>query len=173
MQNVNSYNAQYPIEYYEIGGVYSFYTSDPNLKTVIKDALHPDKDLADSLLEKYKPTLDSLYDEPGIGVDDSPKKLFRFLGVVVDKVDSGNCKYITVLLKEKVNDTDEYYFKKYRTNGKPVFMDGKESAIAYACIGTITKKGTEPTEKKDRKGKGTYPTEKIDGNGKGTEPTRI
>nr|MBQ4458591.1 hypothetical protein [Clostridia bacterium] len=149
-QNVNSYNATYPLDYYEIGSVYSFYTWYPDL------IVPSDPSYGSQFVEQYGPILDSLVDEPGIGKDERISSYTRFLGVVVEKSPEKNT--ITVLLKNSNND---YSSKKFVAAWNPVYTDSKEGKTASARIGTetTTPVRSNPTGPVEKSGK-TGPTEK-------------
>lgn len=125
MQNIESYNSAYPLAYYEVGTVYSFYGHASAKGTPAT---------VDSI-QKYESVLNTLVGEeqknaikPVKGTSASSTGrggMNRFYAVVIEKVKSGNSAYIVVMLCNKYNGKSEYYTRKYSVN-HGCATDGKD-----------------------------------------------
>lgn len=125
MQNIESYNSSYPLAYYEVGMVYSFYGQASAKGTPAT---------ADSI-QKYASVLNTLVVEEqesaikpikGISATSAGRGgMNRFYAVVIDKVKSGSSACIVVMLCNKYNGKSEYYTRKYSVN-HGCATDGKD-----------------------------------------------
>lgn len=121
MNKIQPYNSKYPLNYYEIGKVYSFYA-----RYGIKGKPASQK-LVDSF-EKYlkvvlgkeseqKENVNALQTTVGkkyanaVGSD-----LGRFYAVVVDKVEEASGDYIVIMFLNKYDGQNNYCLKKYAVN---------------------------------------------------------
>ena len=137
MINIASYNASYPLAYYEIGTVYSFYG---NVFVATKKPATEDE------IQKYSHKLNKLIEQeqnsaikPVSNIVTGCVKMNRFYAVVVDKVKSDSC--IVVMFCSRCNDRWEYYTKKYVV-GIGCTTDGRElmPVSTHLKIGTGTDK---------------------------------
>ena len=116
MKNIESYNSSYPLAYYEIGTVYSFYG-----QLSAKGTPAPS-----NAIQKYASILNALVVEEhqsaikpvksSVSTDTRCGKLNRFYAIVIEKLKSGNNAYIVVMLCNKHNGKFEYYTRKYSVN---------------------------------------------------------
>ena len=110
MQTINKYNSSYPLAYYTVGNIYSFYGKK------IKKGILATK----TQIEKYANILDGLEDKSkGTAIkpvekdNSQPNILNRFYAVVVDKVENEQNSYIVVMFRNTFQNRVEYYTKKY------------------------------------------------------------
>lgn len=138
MKNIESYNSSYPLAYYEIGAVYSFYGQVSAKGTPATT----------EAIQKYAPILDELVVEehenvikPVKGVAPTASGrggINRFYAVVIDKIKSGPNACIVVMLCNKYNGKAEYYTRKYSvSNG--CSTDGKDLMPASTHLGFESK----------------------------------
>lgn len=125
MENIESYNSSYPLVYYEVGTVYSFYgqasakgTPAPS-DTVQKYASLLNALVAEEQESAIKPVKGSAATATGRG------GLNRFYAVVIEKIKSGSGSCIVVMLCNKHNGKSEYYTRKYSVN-HGCATDGKD-----------------------------------------------
>lgn len=150
MKNIESYNSSYPLAYYEVGTVYSFYGQTSAKGT-------PATSVA---ILKYASVLNELVDEEQESAIKPVKSstttsaghsgMNRFYAVVIEKLKSGNNAYIVVMFCNKSGGRSEYYTKKYsvnygcRTDGKDLMPTSAhldfESEIS-SKVGGITLAG--------------------------------
>ena len=138
MKNIESYNSSYPLAYYEVGMVYSFYGQASAKGTPAS---------SDSI-QKYAPTLDALVIEElesaikpvkGTAATSAGRGgMNRFYAVVIDKVRAGNSAYIVVMLCNKYNGKSEYYTRKYSVN-YGCATDGKDLVPVSTHLGFESK----------------------------------
>ena len=133
MKNIESYNSSYPLAYYEVGTVYSFYgqasakgTPAPaeaiqKYASVLNELVVEEQDSA------IKPVKGSAATATGRG------GMNRFYAVVIEKVKSGSNAYIVVMLCNKYNGRSEYYTRKYSVN-YGCATDGKDLMPASAHL---------------------------------------
>ena len=123
MRKYDSYAASYPLAYYELGTIYSFYgqtsltgtpaTAGQILKySSILQELEADDS---SFMGSYSTKSSTGQTNGAIG---------RYYAVVVDKVNAGKDSYIVVMLCNKNNGRTEYYTRKYAVNSS-CFTDSK------------------------------------------------
>ena len=110
MQTINKYNSSYPLVYYIVGNIYSFY-GKKNKKCILATKKQ---------IEKYANILDGLEDKskstaikPVEKDNNQPNILNRFYAVVVDKVENEQDSYIVVMFRNTFQNRVEYYTKKY------------------------------------------------------------
>ncbi len=110
MQTINKYNSSYPLVYYIVGNIYSFY-GKKNKKGILATKTQ---------IEKYANILDGLEDKskstaikPVEKDNNQPNILNRFYAVVVDKVENEQDSYIVVMFRNTFQNRVEYYTKKY------------------------------------------------------------
>lgn len=115
MRNYESYAALYPLSYYELGTIYSFYGNKTSTGTLAT----PEQ------IKKYAPILQELeVDQVGLKENASSYSncykdiLDRYYAVVVDKVSAGNNSYIVVMLCNKCNGKVDYYTRKYAVDSR-------------------------------------------------------
>lgn len=164
MRDIESYNSSYPLAYYEVGAIYSFYGQMSAKGTpATSDAIRKYASALDALFVEeresaIKPVRESAATVAGSG------GLNRFYAVVIEKIKSGNNAYIVVMLCNKHNGKYEYYTRKYSvshgcaTDGKDLMptsshLDfetetfGKVGGITLAGkkkkVGGITRAGRE------------------------------
>lgn len=136
MKRIESYNSSYPLAYYEIGKVYSFYGQTTATGTPASE----------EQVRKYAPILDDLiYSmenrkesaikpvKGGSSSSLSPIGMNRFYAVVTNKVRSGKDAHIVVMLCNKSNGETAYYTKQYAVN-YGCSTDGKELMPASAHL---------------------------------------
>lgn len=125
MENIESYNSSYPLAYYEVGTVYSFYGQASAKGTPApSDAVQKYASLLNALVvgeqeSAIKPVKGSAATATGRG------GLNRFYAVVIEKIKSGSSAYIVVMLCNKYNGKSEYYTRKYSVN-HGCATDGKD-----------------------------------------------
>ena len=152
MKNIESYNSSYPLAYYEVGTVYSFYGQASAKGTPApSDAIQKYASILNALVAEeqesaIKPVKGSATTAIGRG------GLNRFYAVVIEKIKSGSSAYIVVMLCNKHNGKSEYYTRKYSVNhgcatdGKDLMptsahldfeskISGKVVGITLACKG--------------------------------------
>ena len=116
MENIESYNSSYPLAYYEVGTVYSFYGPASAKGTPApSDAVQKYASLLNALVvgeqeSAIKPVKGSAATATGRG------GLNRFYAVVIEKIKSGSSAKIVVMLCNKYNGKSEYYTRKYSVN---------------------------------------------------------
>lgn len=116
MKNIESYNSSYPLAYYEIGTVYSFYGQASAKGTpAAEDQISKYASILNDLVVEeqasaIKPVKNAASKSIGAG------RMNRFYAVVTDKVKSGNNAHIVVMLCNKYNGRSEYYTRKYSVN---------------------------------------------------------
>ena len=125
MKHIESYNSSYPLAYYEIGTVYSFYMH----------AGAKGKPAHAEIIKKYAAVLNELVAEEQknvikpvkstSGTASSHGGMNRFYAVVVDKVKSTSISYIVVMFCNQYNGRYEYYTSKYAVNHSCT-TDGKD-----------------------------------------------
>lgn len=133
MKNIESYNSSYPLAYYEVGTVYSFYGQVSAKGTPATT----------DLIQKYASVLNALVvdkQENSIkpvkstsATSTSRSGMNRFYAVVIDKVKCGSSAYIVVMLCNKYNGRSEYYTRKYSVN-YGCATDGKDLMTASAYL---------------------------------------
>lgn len=138
MKNIESYNSSYPLAYYEVGTVYSFYGQTSAKGTPATS----------DVIQKYASALSTLVIEeeksaikPVKGSSVTATRcggLNRFYAVVIDKVKSGSSAYIVVMLCNKYNGRSEYYTRSYSVNNGCT-TDGKDLMPASAHLGFESK----------------------------------
>lgn len=123
MRNYDSYNAAYPLAYYELGTIYSFYGKTTSSSTSAT---------ADQI-RKYSAVLQELEADTSSAVISSGSKaskeqtqgvLQRYYAVVVDKVDLGGNSYIVAMLCCKSDGRTQYITRNYAVN-TTCFTDSK------------------------------------------------
>ena len=125
MENIESYNSSYPLAYYEVGTVYSFYGQAFAKGTPApSDAVQKYASLLNALVAEeqesaIKPVKGYAATATGRG------GLNRFYAVVIEKIKSGSGAYIVVMLCNKHNGKSEYYTRKYSVN-HGCATDGKD-----------------------------------------------
>ena len=116
MKNIESYNSSYPLAYYEVGSVYSFYGKTSSKGTpATTEAIKKYASVLNALLVKepesaIKPVRDSAEIATGRG------GMNRFYAVVIEKVKNGSDTHIVVMLCNKYNGHSEYYTRNYSVN---------------------------------------------------------
>ena len=138
MKNIESYNSSYPLAYYEVGTVYSFYGQVSAKGTPATS----------EAIQKYASVLNELVAEEqesaikpvkGSATTSSGRSgMNRFYAVVTEKVKSGSSAYIVVMLCNKYNGRSEYYTRKYSVN-HGCATDGKDLMPASAHLGFESK----------------------------------
>lgn len=120
---IEQYKASYPLAFYEIGTVYSFY-GHPEIGSRLA---------SDEQIKRFAATLKAVGQEKsaqtakhvsGGNTSFANKRLNRYYAVVVNKVNTSS-PMIEVMFCVKVDGHDEYALKFYIVN-KGCFMDGKE-----------------------------------------------
>lgn len=133
MKNIESYNSSYPLAYYEVGTVYSFYgqasaKGTPATSDAIQKYAYVLNELVaieqESAIKPVKGSATTATRRSG---------LKRFYAVVIEKVKSGSSAYIVVMLCNKYNGRSEYYTRKYSVN-HGCATDGKDLMPASAHI---------------------------------------
>ena len=143
MNHIESYNASYPLSYYKVGTVYSFYgTSNVNNTTPASS----------DQISRYSGKLIALEQEEAGnairpvtgGGSSTPRRggMSRYYAVVVDKVSSPKSSGITVMFINRDAGETEYLLKKYAVS-HPVHLDGKD----LMPVSTHTSYGTEKSDK--------------------------
>lgn len=137
---MDSYNAKYPIQYYEIGTPYQFYVSASKIQAGFG------KLASNSDISEYAKYFDSLSgDEAENNVSEffSPSKssvvlknLIRLVGVVVGKKRSGNIPMIEVMFKIAVDNQIEYRILSYVVESSAL-TDDKEFMQAKTMAGNV------------------------------------
>ena len=140
MTRIDSYNSSYPLAYYEIGTVYSFYGQASAKGTPAPaDAIQKYAHVLNALVTEeqgsaIKPVKESGSSAVGFsGVN-------RFYAVVIDKARFGKQAYIVVMLCNKYNGRSEYYTRKYSVNFGCA-TDGKDLMPASSYLGFESKIG--------------------------------
>lgn len=122
---MDSYNSQYPLEYYEVGTPYMFY-----LSTGTKHGTAASMDL----IKKYSPVLNKTASQKGAGYCFAD----RVIGVVVNKEiinERTGAGAITVLFQGTADNKTVYMTTKYITNlTGGVFCDDKELFPAAGIV---------------------------------------
>ena len=145
MRNIDSYDSRYPLEYYEIGTIYSFYCSSIAGKFKKADSEY---------ISKYSSKLLELQKEENTNVIQSVKaqssKLFskslqRFYGIVIAKPRNVMLKVMFIGIHDGINN---FFTKDYIINSWGCFSDEKElmpisSSVKYkdTVYGDTTKVG--------------------------------
>lgn len=125
MKNIESYNSSYPLAYYEVGTLYSFYGQASAKGTpATSDAIQKYASVLNALVieeqeSAIKPVKGSAVTATGRG------GLNRFYAVVIEKIKSGSNAYIVVMLCNKHNGRSEYYTRMYSVN-HGCATDGKD-----------------------------------------------
>lgn len=115
MKNYESYVASYPLAYYDLGTIYSFYGhKDANIRNITTLQATPDQ------IKKYAPILQEMevdqinLKEKMSGFSGCYKDILdRYYAVIVDKVSAGPNSYITAMFCNKADGKLEYYTRKY------------------------------------------------------------
>lgn len=138
MKTIDSYNSSYPLAFYEIGTVYSFY-GQVNAKGTPAPA---------DAIQKYASVLNDLVvEEQGNAIKPVKESgssatayngVNRFYAVVIDKAKKGKYAYIVVMLCNKYNGRSEYYTRTYSVNFGCV-TDGKDLMPASSHLGFESK----------------------------------
>ena len=162
---MDSYNSQYPLEYYEIGTPYMFYMgSSPKHGSASK--------MED--IQKYGSALKQTAKLPSEGYCFAK----RYVGVVIDKEPGA----IHVMFQGNVDGNTVYLTTKYVVNHSGVFCDDKEQFAAGGVVdltGEIkldfsgqkfSKGGGIVPDAKPTKGGGVIPDAKIINGGGGVVP---
>jgi len=137
-----SYNAGFPLSYYEIGEIYSFYGSTSSNTTPASE--EQIKRFAEILNEVHEDDNDAIKPVEGF-LRRNNRTLQRYYAVVVGKEDN----YIIVMFENNNGGRKNYLLKKYITSKRCV-LDGKdwiptETSTSYentdvgAKVGGITK----------------------------------
>lgn len=145
MKKYDSYAASYPLAYYELGTIYSFYGQASSTGTPAD---------ADQI-RKYSSILQELEADDSTFVGNHGAKpstsqtnsaIGRFYAVVVDKVIAGNNSHIVVMLCNKNNGRTEYYTRKYAVNSS-CFTDSKNlmQPSTHLSFSTDKKNFQQPT----------------------------
>ena len=139
MSHIESYNASYPLSYYKIGTVYSFYSTSNPSNTTPATA---------EQISRYAGKLTALEQEdagnaiqPVAGGSPSAPSwngMSRYYAVVVEK----NAGIIVMFINRDSGKT-EYLLRKYAVS-HPVSLDGKD----LMPVSTYTRYGTENTDGK-------------------------
>ena len=126
MRDIQKYNSSYPLAYYEIGTVYSFYGGDSITGTPASS----------EIIQRYATVLNDLVSQEQENAIKPVKNLeatntgrsglHRFYAVIVDKVKSGKDVKIVVMFRNKNGDKIEYYTKQYAVNHSGCETDGKD-----------------------------------------------
>lgn len=123
MKKYESYAASYPLAYYELGTIYSFYGQASSTGTPATA----------EQIRKYSPVLQELEADESTAngaygaaatASRSNCAIGRYYAVVVDKVNAGSNSYIVVMLCNKNNGRTDYYTRKYAVNSS-CFTDSK------------------------------------------------
>ena len=117
--SLDSYNASYPLDYYEIGTCYAFYTSnDISYYEATQD-----------VISQYAKKLDACKKENGSLISAekvSVKKPYtRAIGIVVGKGSLDHRKYPNQIAVLFHDDTYEYIVKYYAVEGEEVITDNE------------------------------------------------
>lgn len=126
MRDIQKYNSSYPLAYYEIGTVYSFYgdgsiTGTPASSEIIQRYATVLNDLVSQEQENaIKPVKNLEVTNTG------RSGLQRFYAVIIDKIKSGKDAKIVVMFRNKNGDKIEYYTKQYAVNYSGCETDGKD-----------------------------------------------
>lgn len=140
MKKYDSYAASYPLAYYELGTIYSFYGQASSTGTPAT---------ADQI-RKYSSVLQELEADDSTFIGNYGTKLStshtngaigRYYAVVVDKVNAGKDSYIVVMLCNKDNGRTEYYTRKYAVNSS-CFTDSKNLMQPSTHLSFSTNKKT-------------------------------
>lgn len=138
MKNIESYNSSYPLAYYEVGKIYSFYGQASVKGTPASfDAIQKYASVLNALVVEEQES--AIKPVKGSSVAATSRGgMNRFYAVVIDKVKSGNGAYIVVMLCNKYNGRSEYYTRKYSVN-HGCATDGKDLMPAAAHLGFESK----------------------------------
>lgn len=114
--SLDSYNSQYPLDYYEIGTAYSFYVHNFNIPHLVE----ADKKIS----KKFSPAITSAATEnpSNVGSDGKFAALTRAIGVVVEKKDN----VITVMFKVA---RGKYVLNKYAVGTTNVATNENENVL--------------------------------------------
>lgn len=149
MNHIESYNASYPLSYYKIGTVYSFYGTSNMQNTAPASA---------EQISRYSGTLIALEQEdarnaikPMTGSSTTTARrggMSRYYAVVVDKVSAQKSSGITVMFINRDAGETEYLLKKYAVS-HPVHLDGKDlmpvsTHTSYGIDNRTTNSPTKP-----------------------------
>lgn len=126
MKNIESYNSSYPLAYYEVGSVYSFYghTSAKGTPATTEAIQKYAFILNELVMDEQEAAI-----QPVKGTNENTSVqggLNRFYAVVIDKVKAKNSAYIVVMLCNKYNSRTEYYTRSYSVD-YGCKTDGKDS----------------------------------------------
>ena len=150
MNHIDSYNSSYPLAYYDIGTVYSFY-GQPSQKGT---------PAAEAQVRRYASVLNQLNEKKTasaiqpVGKVEEKEKLNRFYAVVVDKRHMSGKAFIQVMYCNIYVGRTQYYTKYYAvntdclTNDKNLMpvsshLEFAEDAGAKVKTGGITLAGKE------------------------------
>lgn len=125
MKKYESYAASYPLAYYELGTIYSFYGQTNSTGTLA--TAEQIRKYASVLqeLEADESTINGVYNNSTTATAGRPSgAIGRYYAVVVDKVNAGSNSYIVVMLCNKNNGRTDYYTRKYAVNSS-CFTDSK------------------------------------------------
>lgn len=122
MKNIDSYNSSYPLAFYDIGEIYSFYgNNNTQGKPANEDAINKYSKLLVDMTETTKSALKPISD---VSVSNVNTRTFdRFYGVVVGKNPKNN--YIEVLFCNLDGDNYTFFTRKYSVN-HGCALDGKD-----------------------------------------------
>jgi len=124
MENIESYNSSYPLAYYEVGTVYSFYgQGSAKGNPAPSDAIQKYASLLNELVVEEQER--AIKPVKGSATATGRGGLNRFYAVVIEKIKSDSSAYIVVMLCNKHNGQFEYYTRKYSVNHGCV-TDGKD-----------------------------------------------
>lgn len=148
MNQIESYNASYPLSYYKIGTVYSFYGTSNMLNTTPASAEQISRYSGKLIALEWEEARNAIKPVTGSTTTTARRSgMSRYYAVVVDKVSSQKSSGITVMFINRDADETEYLLKKYAVS-HPVHLDGKD----LMPVSTHTSYGVEkPDGKHDSK----------------------
>ncbi len=119
--SLDSYNSTYPVEYYETGSCYSFYTAvdSNNRRTATNEEI-----------TKYSDVLEDCYSENHLimtaGGSSYSKSICRAVGVVINKRPLDSQDYKNALDVMFMRADGSYYVTSFGIAGKKVLLNDKE-----------------------------------------------
>ena len=139
MSHIESYNASYPLSYYKIGTVYSFYgtsntantthATDEQIRRYSDKLIALEQEEAQNAIQPVAGSRTSAYIRNGMS---------RYYAVVVEKTTG-----IIVMFINRDSGKTEYFLKKYAVS-HPVDLDGKD----LMPVSTHTSYGSDKTDGK-------------------------
>lgn len=144
MNQIESYNASYPLSYYKIGTVYSFYGTSNMLNTTPASAEQISRYSGKLLAMEQEEARNAIKPVTRSATTTARRSgMSRYYAVVVDKVSSQKSSGITVMFINRDAGETEYLLKKYAVS-HPVHLDGKD----LMPVSTHTSYGIEKSDRK-------------------------